>query len=97
MSNETRKAEAQDAKVGVVKFRGHEFTIPTDYAEWSLDLHEALEDGRNIGFIRAALGAMQWEIVRGMKLKTADIDELAAAAAEAFGFKSVGESQASSD
>lgn len=97
MSNESRKAEAEGQATGVVKFRGREFTIPKDYNEWPLELHEALEDGRELAMIRAAFGPVQWAVVRQMGLTTPDLNELAAAVAESFGFKSTGESQASAD
>lgn len=96
MSNETRKAEAEGTKTAVVKFRGREFTIPTDYNDWPLELHEALEDGREIAVIRAAFGQTQWAVVRAMGLTTPGINELATAVSEALGFKSTGESPASS-
>lgn len=97
MSTEARKSEATDATVGVVKFRHLEFTIPLDYAEWPLELHEALEDGREIAVLRAALGPEQWAVVRKMQLKTDGLNELAGAIASALGFKSAGESPASVD
>lgn len=95
--NETRKSEAAGAKTAVVKFHGQEFTINLDVNEWTLEMHEALEDGKELSIMRAALGPSQWAIVRAMGLKTAGLTELSIAVAEALGFKSVGESQASSD
>lgn len=95
--NEAREQEATGEGVGVVRFRGREFAIPKHYADWPLELHEALEDGRNIAILRAALGPQQWGQVRMMGLKTDGIDELANAITAAFGLKSVGESATSSD
>lgn len=97
MSNEARKQEAADAKTAVVKFREHEFTIDLDVNEWTLEMHEALEDGKELSIMRAALGPKQWAVVRAMGLKTPGLTELSVSVAEALGFKSVGESPASSD
>ena len=91
-----RKDEAAQ-KAAEVEFRGRKFTVPLDYSEWPLALHEALEDGNDIAAIRAALGADQWRVVRSMDLKTPDINELSSAVVAAMGFGSVGESPASSD
>lgn len=95
MSDEDRAAEAADEK-RVAHFRGHDFTLP-EYGEWSLDLHEAIEDGKNLAVLRAALGPEQWAIVRGMDLQTPGIDELAGAVSKALGFASLDPSGASSD
>lgn len=97
MSNESRKSEAENAKAAVVEFRGHKFEIPTDINEWPLELHEALEDGRELAIIRSAFGPTQWAIVRSLGLKTPDINELANAVTKAWGFVNTGESPASSD
>jgi hypothetical protein len=96
-SNDVRKAEAEGKSMATVEFRGHKFEISRDQADWSLDLLEALEDGRNIGILRASFGPRQWRIIKSMNLMAPDVDALAEAAAVALGFTSVGESPASSD
>lgn len=97
MSNEDRKAEAQNEHEATVEFRGSKFTITRNYDDWPLELHEALEDGKDIAAMRAALGDQQWAVIRAMKLKTPDLRELTSAVVKALGFDSVGESTASSD
>jgi hypothetical protein len=97
MSNDDRKVEAEGTSEVVVEFRGQKFTISRDYADWPLELHEALEDGKDIAAMRAALGDAQWAVIRKMGLKTPDIAELTTAVVKALGFSSVGESPASSD
>ena len=97
MSNETRKSEAKDAKTVPVKFRGHEFAIATEYDEWTVDFLESLEEGKSVGIVRGSLGPQQWAVVKQMNLKVGDLGELATAITAALGFRSSGESAASSD
>ena len=89
MSN-PRQDEAAN-KPAEVEFRGRKFTVPLDYSDWPLELHEAIEDGNNLAAIRAALGPDQWSVVRSMGLKTPDINELSNAVVAAMGFDSAGE------
>lgn len=96
MSNEAREAEAKN-EPAVVTWREHEFTVPRDYDDWSLDLVEAFEDGRELAIIRGALGPAQWRVVKAEAPKVRDIKGLAEDIAIALGFQSVGESAASSD
>lgn len=96
MSNEARAAEASN-EPAVIKWREHEFTIPRDYDDWSLDLVEAFEDGRELSIIRGALGPAQWRVVKSEEPKVRDIKGLAEDIAVALGFRSVGESAASAD
>jgi hypothetical protein len=96
MSNETRKNEAKDG-LATVDFRGHEFTVSTEYDDWSVDFLESLEEGKSVGIVRGALGPNQWRKVQAMDLKVRDLSELADRVAKAMGFGSTGESQPSSD
>jgi hypothetical protein len=96
MSNEAREAEASN-EPAVITWRGHEFTVARDYDDWSLDLVEAFEDGRELAIIRGALGSAQWRVVKSEEPKVRDIKGLAEDIAIALGFRSVGESAASSD
>lgn len=96
MSNETRKAEATDG-LATVPFRGHEFTVSTEYDDWSVDFLESLEEGKSVGIVRGALGPNQWRTVRSLDLKVRDLTELADLIAQAMGFGSTGESRPSSD
>lgn len=96
MSNEAREAEANN-EPAVITWRGHEFTVPRDYDDWSIELVEAFEDGRELSIIRGALGPAQWRIVKSEEPKVRDIKGLAEDIATALGFRSVGESPASSD
>lgn len=97
MSNETRKSEAKAAKTVPVKFRGHEFAIPTEYDEWTVDFLESLEEGKSIGIVRGALGPKQWPVVKQMDLKLGELAPLVTSITKALGFQSSGESAASSD
>ncbi len=97
MSNETRKSEAENAKTVPVNWRGHKFEVATEYDEWTVDFLESLEEGKSVGIVRGALGPQQWAVVRQMNLKVGDLGELATAITAALGFKSSGESSASSD
>jgi hypothetical protein len=95
MSN-PRKDEA-NSKDATVTFRGREFTVPREYADWSVDLLESIEEGKSVGIVRGALGPAQWPTVKGMNLKVRDLDVLATEIAKALGFGSTGESAPSSD
>lgn len=81
---------------GTFEFRGHEFKVPLDRDEWSLDFLEAIEDGKAAGTVRGALGAEQWQTVKGLDLKVKDLAELGDKIAAVLGFGSPGESPASS-
>lgn len=97
MSEDTRKAEANDETTASIEFRGHTFDVPRSYGDWSVDFVESLEEGKSVGIVRGALGPAQWRTVRGMNLKMRDLDEFADKLAVAMGFGSAGESAASSD
>lgn len=88
--SDARKAEAKKEPV-VVEFRGHEFTVPVDYEDWSVDLLESLEEGKAVGIVRGALGPDQWRIVKTMNLKVAGLNELTEGITKALGFKTAGE------
>lgn len=90
MSNETREAEARD-KIGVVAFRDEKFEVSREYADWSVDFLESLEEGKAVGIVRGALGPQQWRTVRGMNLKVSELTELSDLIAKAMGFGSAGE------
>lgn len=96
MSEEARKVEAKSG-LAEVEWRGHKFTISTEYDDWSVDFTESLEEGKSVGVVRGALGPRQWRVIRGMNLKNRDLGELANVIARALGFESTGESQASVD
>lgn len=96
MSEETRKAEARGDKTAEVKFRGRTFTVSTEYDEYPVEFMEAVEDGRAVGICRGALGPRQWREVQSMRLNMRDLGELSNAIADAMGFSSAGESEASS-
>ena len=97
MSNETRKAEANNESTAELEFRGHTFTVSRNYDDFTVDFVEALEEGKTVGIVRGALGPAQWRVVKGMNLKIRDLSELADKIATAMGFGSVGESAASAD
>ena len=97
MSEEIRKAEAQQEATAVIEFRGQTFTISREYDDWPIDFLEAIEDGKTVGIVRGALGPAQWHRVKAMNLKTRDLAELSEKMVAAMGFRSAGESQASSD
>jgi hypothetical protein len=90
-----RETEATQTH-GTFTFRGHEFSVPLDRDEWSVDFLEAIEDGRAAGTVRGALGAEQWQTVKGLDLKVKDLAELGDLIAAVLGFGSPGESPASS-
>ena len=96
MSN-ARKAEAKGEKTAVVKWRGHEFTVATEYDDWSVDFVESLEEGKAVGIVRGALDLNDWRTVKELRLKMHDLSELADRIAQALGFGDAGESSASSD
>lgn len=91
MSTDARAAEAAGT-TATIHFRGHSFTISTQYPDWSLDLVESIEEGKSAGIIRGALGPEGWMVVKQLDLKMREVDELAALIASALGFGSVGES-----
>lgn len=91
MSNEARKAEANGDSTTSVEFRGHTFTISTDYDEMTVDFFESLEEGKTVGIVRGALGPQQWQTVQRMQLKMRDLSELSKDIAAALGFGSTGE------
>ena len=97
MSDDTRKAEARGDSTATVEFRGHTFTIPTEYDDFSVDFVEALEDGKTLSMVRGALGPRQWQTVKAMRLKTRELAPLADDIAKAMGFGDAGNSAASSD
>lgn len=90
MSNETRKAEATE-QTATIEFRGETFEVSREYADWTVDFLESLEEGKTVGIVRGALGPSQWRTVRAMNLKVRDLDELADLLANAMGFGSTGE------
>lgn len=90
MSNETREAEAQD-KTGVVEWRDHKFEVSREYADWTVDFLESLEEGKAVGIVRGALGPTQWRTVRSLDLKVSELTELSDLIAKAMGFGSTGE------
>ena len=96
MSN-ARKAEADGQTTAVVKWRGHEFVVATQYEDWSVDFVEALEEGKAVGIVRGALAPADWRTVKAANLKMRDLTELADKIAAAMGFGEAGESAASSD
>jgi hypothetical protein len=89
-----REAEAT-ATHGTFTFRDHEFKVPLDRDEWSVDFLEALEDGKAAGTVRGALGPKQWQTVKELDLKVKDLAELGDQIASVLGFGSAGESPAS--
>ena len=89
-----RETEAKQTH-GTFTFRDIEFKIPLDRDEWSLEFLEALEDGKAAGTVRGALGAEQWQTVKGLDLKVKDLAELGDLIASVLGFGSAGESPAS--
>lgn len=95
MSNETRKSEAAGAKTVTVNWRGHAFTVATEYDEWTIDFLESIEEGKAVGIVRGALGPKQWPVVQQMNLKVRDLGDLSTAITKALGFGSTGESAAS--
>ena len=97
MSNESRKNEAQGNGTATVKWRGHEFTVSTEYDEYPVEFIEALEDGKAVGIVRGALGPKQWRVVQAQHLNMRELGDLSDEIAAAMGFGSVGESEASSD
>lgn len=96
MSNEVRKEEATST-TAQVEWRGHVFEVSREYADWSVDLVESLEEGKAVGIIRGALGPQNWRVVKSTGPKMRDLDELSESIAKALGFGSAGESAASSD
>lgn len=94
--DDVRQAEVEDAPA-TVTWRGHTFVIPREYADWSVDLLESLEEGKEAGIVRGALGIEQWRVFKATNPTVRDLNELAAELARALGFAVVGESKASSD
>lgn len=90
-ANAARKAEADDETTAIVEWRGHKFTVPRKYDDWSVDFVESLEEGKSVGIVRGALGPAQWATVRQMNLKILELDDLAGGIAQALGFASSGE------
>ena len=98
MGNDTegpRQTEAT-AKVAKLTWRGIDLEVPIDRDEWSVDFMESLEEGKAVGIIRGSLGTAQWRLIKSMDLKMRDLGELSDAIAVAMGFRSTGESPASS-
>jgi len=92
------KAEVRSNGHQTITDRGVTFTIPEKIP---LDAAEAAEDGRLIAFIREMVGPdeyAQWKLSFAPRRPVIDdLTPLATKLGEPYGFKSVGESSASSD
>lgn len=94
-----KPAPVQD-KVKAISFRGERFRLPElDGGEMDLDTLEAFEDGKVITAIRGLLGTEQWAKLKAMtpKVTMSDLNDISEKLAKAYGFSTVGESDASSD
>lgn len=76
---EVLKAEAvaEENDTIEVEFRGNKYTLPALAKEWDVEVMEALEDGRQVGVLRALLGDDQWRLLKSRhNLKLKDLDEI---------------------
>ena len=99
MSDTTEDARRNEAAstVGSFEFKGETFTVPLEYADYSLDFIEAVADGRPLAVqARELLGPEQWERVRALRLSGRDLEELYAGIKSAEGV-ALGNSEPSSD
>lgn len=83
--SDPREAEANGSTASV-EFRGETFSIPLEYADYSLSFIEAAADGAPaVVQVRELLGPEQWTRVRALRLDGAGFDELVAAVQKAEG------------
>lgn len=83
--------EAEKIETVDVTWRGHTFTLATAVDDWSVDLTEALEEGKSAAMIRGILGPKQYQEFKSTNPKNRDLADLGGVLAKALGFTSVGE------
>lgn len=97
MSKEARKLAAGDTatdETATFEWRDVEFSVPR-FNRWSVDVLEALEDGRIYATLRAVLGPEQWAGFKALEPTPtgADVEEFSAVMARAAAsVESLGES-----
>lgn len=79
------KSEATKSKISFT-FDGDKYAIaPTQ--EWSVDVLEAVEDGKTVSVLRALLGDKQWEQFKLKPRKVSDLNALFEAISKATGIQ----------
>jgi len=74
-----------------VEWRGQTLALPSTIDDCDIEVLEAFEAGKAVGFVRALLGETQWARLRATGLKVRDLNELGDAIAKALGFAGTGE------
>lgn len=74
-----------------VEWRGQTLVLPSTIEDCDIEVLEAFENGKAVGFCRALLGDAQWARLRATGLKVRDLNELGDAIAKALGFTGAGE------
>lgn len=83
--------EAEGEPKTVVGWRGHEFTVPSDPDDWTVETTLAFEEGKPASAVRGVLGPTQWAVVMKERPRNRDLGELFNAIAAALGLDSAGE------
>lgn len=83
--------EAEKIETVEITWRGHIFTVAINMEDWSVDLTEAVEEGKAAAMIRGILGPVQYQKFKSTNPKNRDLDELGGILAKALGFTTVGE------
>lgn len=98
------EAEATGAATATVTFDGETYEIPALVDDLDIDAMEAAERGQALSFVEAVLGPPAWRKLKaryraghGGRFPASAIAPLGDQIAEVYGFKSLGESAASSD
>lgn len=73
VTKKTLESEALDKNV-MFEFRSASYTIPPA-KQWPLDVIEAQEEGKVVGFIKALLGDSQYKTLRKSATTIGDLDE----------------------
>lgn len=87
-----------------ITFDGESYEIPASVGDVDVDAIAAVERGQTMVFVEALLGDRQWGLLKaryraghGGKFPLSATNPLGEQMAEVYGFKSLGESPASSD
>lgn len=98
MTQQAAKAALKEVKKEkhIFTFKGEKFEFPPEIKQLPVEAVEAYEDGKVVGFVREIMGD-QWASFKAHKPTLGDLENLADSLGQAYGFKSAGESSASSD
>ncbi len=95
-SAKAAEAEAKDQPHTIV-FHGTEIKLPASIDMIPIDAIEAQEAGQVVGFIRGLVTPEDWEAFKAHRPTMQDLELLANAIGEVYGFDGAGESSASGD